>query len=203
MVQEPIVLEKKESIAILTLNRPEKLNALNRLMIGELLMAFDEVRKDDTTRVLIITGSGHGFCSGYDVSEMDSIFDEEIYKSMEWKHFEPIGLSMLQLLNIGKTTIAAINGAVAGAGFSLSLLCDFRVASVNAKFTTAFVKRGLIPDCGATFMLPRIIGLPKALELCYSGDVIDAYEAEKIGLVTKVVLGERLIDECMQLYIAT
>ncbi len=200
MKYEGFSLEREEGIAILTLNRPEKLNALTkRMMDTDLPAAMEEVGKDDDIKVLIITGTGRGFCPGADVSELAK--GVVVGRGgTRWQNLEPIGASFaLSVRNLDKPTIAAINGVAAGAGVSLACLCDIRIASENARFGLAFVLRGLIPDCGATHTIPRLIGTSRALELMLTGDLIDAKEAERIGLVNKVVPQEELMKVAKQL----
>jgi len=195
MEYEGLILEKRENIAILTLNRPERLNALTERMITVLFPEiFRELQEDNEVRVLIITGAGKGFCSGADVAELGSVDDtrklEEVQESVQL----PSGFPQL-LYNLHKPVIAAVNGVAAGAGLSIALLSDLRIASENARFSFAFVRRGLIPDCGCTFLMPRLMGAAKSFELMYTGDIVDAKEAERIGLVNKVVPQHSLMDE--------
>jgi 2-(1,2-epoxy-1,2-dihydrophenyl)acetyl-CoA isomerase len=199
MDYEGFKLEKMEGIAVLTLNRPDRLNALTEKMIGVAVPeVLEELNRDDSTRALIITGVGKGFCAGADVSELGSMTQ----LSADWKRhdkLQPLGGFALLLYNMEKPVIAAVNGIAAGAGFSIALLSDIRIASENARFIMAFVNRGLVPDCGATFLLPRLIGEAKSLELMYTGDIINAKEAERIGIVNKVVPHDKLMDESVAL----
>jgi 2-(1,2-epoxy-1,2-dihydrophenyl)acetyl-CoA isomerase len=200
MGYEGFILEKEGSIATITLNRPDKLNALTKKMMeDDLPAAFEEVRKDESLRVLIITGTGRGFCSGADVAEIA----EGVILGKggpRWSRLEPLGGNLvLSLYNIDKPVIGAINGMTAGAGVSLALLCDIRIASENARFNLAFVLRGLVPDCGATYTLPRLIGVSRALELMFTGDTIDAQEAERLGLVSRVVPQDELLKVSREL----
>lgn len=200
MVYEGFNLQKENGIAILTLNRPEKLNALTKKMFEtDLPEALGKVRKDDEIKVLIITGTGRGFCSGADVSELaaGAVVGRGSYR---WLLVEPFGGSFVNALSkMEKPVIGAINGVAAGAGLSLSMLCDIRIASENARFSLAFVLRGLIPDCGATYTVTRLIGVSRALELMFTGDVIDAREAERIGLVNRVVPQDQLMPVTKEL----
>lgn len=195
MKYEGLIFEKKEGVALLTINRPERLNALTAKMLTvSFPELFMKIQEDDTIRVLIITGAGGGFCSGIDVKELGSIDDIGILEVIQEKIQLPSGFP-LSLYCLYKPVIAAINGVASGAGLSLALLADIRIASENARFNLAFIRRGLIPDCGCTFFMPRFVGAAKSFELMYTGDIIDAREAERIGLVNKVVPQNDLIDE--------
>lgn len=196
---EGLELEKSEGIGVLTLNRPAKLNAITVEMgaVG-LSKLLREIQEDDDIRVLVITGAGRGFCAGADVSTLASL-TQLASKLKRQEKLQAVGAFALQLYDLDKPVIAAINGVAAGAGVSIALLSDIRIASENARFGMVFVDRGLIPDCGATFLMPRMLGTGKSFELMYTGDIIDAKEAERIGLVDKVVPHDRLMDETMSL----
>jgi 2-(1,2-epoxy-1,2-dihydrophenyl)acetyl-CoA isomerase len=196
---QDIILEEKDGIAVLTFNRPDKLNALTLVGREEITQVFEQIRDDEKIRVLVITGAGGAFCAGADVGRLkkDVIITSE---ERSQKHFlRPIGFHGRALANIGKPTIAAVNGVAAGVGVSLALICDIRMASENARFAFSFVKRGLSPDTGSSYFLSRLIGLGRAFELMYTGDTIDAREADRIGLVNRVVPADTLIDETMAL----
>jgi 2-(1,2-epoxy-1,2-dihydrophenyl)acetyl-CoA isomerase len=194
---EGFFVEKEGAIATLVLNRPERLNALLPTLILDFPRAIEDVRKDDDIRVLIMTGAGRAFCAGGDVSTKGS---GKTYQelSQRWSRFL-IGPVAMSLRNLEKPTIAAINGAAVGAGVSLFLACDIAIASENARFGLAFVKVGLVPDAGATYFLPRKVGIAKAIELMCTGDMIDAKEAERIGLVSRVVPHDKLMEEVKKL----
>ena len=202
MQYKTIILEKKNGMAILTLNRPETLNSWSDEMSREATDAINEIGKDENTRVVILTGAGRGFSSGIDVGvELKKIIerlpDTFFDRVMQGK---PTIVSIAsQLRSMDKPVIAAINGTAAGAGFSIALACDLRIASETAKFSMAFILRGLIPDCGGTFFLPKLIGSAKACELIFTGDTIDAAEAARIGLVNRVVPQEKLMEAAEEL----
>lgn len=194
MKYDGFILDRKEGIAILTLNRPEKLNSVTVTMLYQAFPnVLRELQEDDEVRALVITGADRGFCSGADLGQNWS--DLSPYDLRTNERLQPLGAFALALYNLEKPVISAINGIAAGAGVSIALLSDIRIASENAKFSLAFVKRGLVPDCGATFVMPRLIGTAKSFELMCTGDMIDAKEAERIGLVNKVVPHNRLMDE--------
>jgi 2-(1,2-epoxy-1,2-dihydrophenyl)acetyl-CoA isomerase len=184
---EELLLTKDNSIATITLNRPEKFNAMTTDMWRQLPKLIEEVSNDDSLKVLIITGAGKAFCAGSDAGRLASrISGEEVAKTQK-ELTAPIGAEVLCLAKLRKPTIAAINGVTAAAGVSIALACDIRLASDQAKFVLAWVKMGLIPDGGATYFLTRLLGSSKTLELAFTGNSIDANEAERIGLVNKVV----------------
>jgi len=212
MQYKTIILEKRSGMAILTFNRPETLNAMNVDMSEETADAIDEIGRDESTRVIIITGAGKGFCSGADVrEELARIagMQEELGETTEGGPgtiFERIMQGKPTILTIpprlrgmDKPVIGAINGIAAGGGFSIALACDLRIASEKAKFSMAFILRGLIPDCGGTFFLPKLIGSAKACELVFTGDIIDVNEAERIGLVNNIVPHEKLMETAEEL----
>ena len=182
-----LLLEKKDGIAIITLNAPDKLNALTANLRTSILQATDEVAKDDDVKVLIVTGAGRGFCSGADLSGGGAV-GAAVEPSLP-QRLEVLGPSFgaESFFKMDKPVIAAVNGVAAGAGFSLALSMDIRIASETARFVAAFVLRGLVPDCGITYWLPRTVGTSKALELMFTGDIINAAEAERLGIVSRVV----------------
>lgn len=191
---DELQLTKQDGIATLTLNRPDRMNAMTTAMWYGLRDIIEEVRDDDGIKVLIMTGAGRAFCAGSDVEGRLAarIAGEKIEKTRR-DLLEPVGFAASVVSSLGKPIIAAINGVAVGAGLSLALVCDIRIASEKARFGAAWVKVGLIPDLGATYSLPRTIGPDKALELFFTGDIIDSREAERIGLVTKVVLHDELM----------
>ena len=201
MQQRTIIVEKRNGLAILTLNRPETLNAWNDEMSREATDAISEINGDENTKVLVITGAGRGFSSGADVRE-------ELAKTPATSGAPSEGMTQdmpsfvnipLQFRRMDKPVIGAINGMAAGAGLSIALACDIRIASEQAQFSMVFVLRGLVPDCGGTFLLPQLIGSAKACELAFTGQTINANEAEQIGLVNKVVPHEKLIEATEEL----
>ena len=191
-----IVVDVKEEVATLTLNRPEELNALNSLLLQEAAEVMREMNDDDKIKALIITGAGRSFCSGADLSEKVSAADinqSGINRRERLTPFVHYGLMIKKIEEFTKPVIAAVNGIAAGGGLALALACDIRIVSEDARFASLFVRRGLVADCGTTFYLPRLVGIAKALEMMWTGDFIDAAEAYRIGLVNQVVSSENLL----------
>ena len=204
MNYETITIEKKGNIAVLTLNRPERLNAISPQMTQELLSAFNDIDDDDEIRVLVITGAGRGFCAGADVGGMAGGAQRSTGATRgaeELRQTLVRGAARVipKLQKMQKPTIAMVNGAAVGAGFDLALACDLRLGSENARFMNAFVRIGLFPGWGGTWFYPRIMGLGKALEYLYTGEFIEAEEAEKLGVLNRLVSANELEKETMAL----
>ncbi|QQZ08390.1 enoyl-CoA hydratase-related protein [Heyndrickxia vini] len=178
---ETILYEMKNQVAWITLNRPDKLNAFNEQMKIEVRNALKDAAKNPEIRSIVISGAGRAFCSGQD---LQAVKEDTDYGELLRKYYNPM---IREMAAIEKPIIAAINGTAAGAGLSLALACDFRLASANASFIEAFIHVGLVPDSGNMYYLPRIVGHAKALELAILGEKISAEEAKNIGLITKVV----------------
>jgi len=197
MPYEHLILEKNDGIATVTLNAPDKMNALTIEMRKSLIQIRGELTDDDDIRVVIVTGAGRGFCSGAD---MVGRTGGDVLPSRR-ERLMPIGpgYGSDTFFTIDKPVIAAINGACAGAGLSLALSMDIRIAAENARFGAVFVRRGLVPDCGITHWLPSTIGMSKAFEMMYTGDLIDAAEAERVGLVSRVVPADELMNTANEL----
>lgn len=191
-----IKVEIKDEVATLTLNRPDKLNCLNTPILHEMSAALTDLNKDDGVKALILTGEGRSFCSGADLSEQPYGTDKNQPGISRAEHITPFvsfGWVVKHIEDFTKPVIAAVNGIAAGGGLALALAPDIRIASENATFSSIFVKRGLVPDCGVSYYLPRLVGISKALELMWTGDKIDAREAERIGMVNKVVPHDQLM----------
>jgi len=197
---ETIVYEKKDGIATITLNRPDRLNAIGASMSQELEQALEEANSDDGVRVLIITGAGKGFCSGADLSTLGNTANETL-RGLVSRSPAAGGIRSfaLQLQNFEKITIAAVNGPAVGAGLSMALACDIRIASDRARFSQIFIKRGLIPDTGSTYFLPRVVGMARACEMAFTGDILNAEQAKEYGLVSRVVPHDDLMREANEL----
>jgi enoyl-CoA hydratase/carnithine racemase len=186
-----IVYSKETAVATITLNRPDKRNSFSPEMIGSIVQAVDDATSDDGVRVLVVTGAGQSFCSGGDVSAMADQFAGSRGEGTRDAVTE--GSLLYRLVHhFPKPTVAAVNGVCVGGGLEIALACDIRIASDRARFSEAFARRGLMPMGGGTFVLPRLIGLDRACMLIWTGDMIDAKEAERIGMVTRVVPHEDL-----------
>jgi 2-(1,2-epoxy-1,2-dihydrophenyl)acetyl-CoA isomerase len=197
---ETVILEKEGAIATLTLNRPDRLNAISPQMREDLMDSLKEVREDDDIRVLIVTGSGRGFCAGADVEALlGARASGELKKKSRLTYHDPLGPYVIQLRKLEKPTICALNGVAVGVGISLALACDIRIASENASIRPMWVRTAITPDAGATYALPRIMGTAKALEKLFTGEAIDAQEAERLGLVNSVVTQDELITAAHEL----
>ena len=185
------VFEKESGVAILTLNRPEVFNAFSPRMRDGLINAIEDADKDDSIKVLVITGAGKAFCSGGDVKASLATADTRRGPVLACDGRKgvlgPMGLPIQRLCDIDKPVIAAVNGVAAGAGLGLALACDIRIASERARFISVFARRGMVPDWGISYFLPRIIGMSKALELMWTGDEVNGKEAERLGIVSQVV----------------
>lgn len=195
MTYEQIAVDRDGSVARITLTRPDKLNALTQVMSDELCDAFEKVRDDEEVRSVLLTGAGRGFCAGQDLTEF-----EESYRAGERPdieaHLERTYHRLIPLMvETPQPVVAAVNGVAAGAGVSLAVACDIRIASEDARFTQAFVKIGLVPDSGGTWLLPRVVGYARALELSLTGDMVDARTALDIGLVSQVLPAEAFLDQ--------
>lgn len=184
-----IKLIKEEGIATILLNRPERMNALDLESLRELLRATEEVGSDEKVKVLILTGVGRAFCAGGDLnSPMYDITNPEELR----KIIVEFGKVPLNLRNMPKPVISAVNGAAVGVGLGFALAADIIIASEDARFGHAYANIGLMSDGGSIYFLPRLIGVSKACELMFTGKIIDAKEAERIGLVNQVVPADRL-----------
>ncbi len=195
MAYEQLVVERDESVVTLRMNNAARLNALSPTLTLELLNALEELRDDSTARAIILTGEGRGFSAGADLSALQEPYMKGERPKLSLFLQEGYNRLIPLLAETPKPVIAAINGVVAGAGNSIALACDFRIASEAASFTMAFVKIGLVPDAGSTYLLPRTVGMAKALELALLSDRIDAATALEIGLVNRVVPADAVLAE--------
>jgi 2-(1,2-epoxy-1,2-dihydrophenyl)acetyl-CoA isomerase len=197
MTFETIQLEARGSISLITLNRPESLNALTTKVAQEFLAAVTQAQVDGA-RVIILTGAGRAFCAGGDLREMRSM--AESGGKVEAFFDEPLQLLNKCILAIRSTPlpfIAAVNGAASGGGCNLALACDLVIAGESARFNQAFIKIGLIPDCGGSFILPRLIGWKRAAELMMTGDVVAAGDAREMGMINAVVPDSELMAQAL------
>jgi enoyl-CoA hydratase/carnithine racemase len=197
MTYEHITYDVAERIATITLNRPDKLNAYTATMGAELEDAFHAADADDDVRVVIVTGAGRGFCAGADISGGASAFDTRGGNTAMFQGAKPRsgtgGGFVGAIYNCRKPSIAAINGAAVGVGITLALPMDIRIASSEAKFGFVFARRGLVPEAGSAWFLPRLVGLDQALRWCLSGRVFGAVEAQEGGLVSEVLAPDQLL----------
>lgn len=194
MDYEMIILEKTDETATITLNRPQKRNAFNPQLLDEFVRATEDVAEDPKVKVLIITGAGSAFCSGNDFSR-NQASEENIPETLRMRQaIAAQEKQMLKLRKIPKPVIAMVNGPVIGAGLGFCFSSDIIIASENAVFGFGFVRLGLHPEAGLTFILPRVVGIARACELLFTGKAIDAKEAENIGLINLVTPRDKLLD---------
>src|SRR5438128_3652740 len=191
----PVLLETIENgVALLVMNRPDKLNSLNNELATALNQAFERVGKNESVRVVVLTGAGRAFCAGGDLGVIG-----RGREARDTKQLEPIlraGMgAVLRMRLIPQPVIAAVNGAAAGAGMNIALAADIRISADEAVFGQNFAKVGLFPDYGGTYFLPQLVGPSKAAELFYTGDMIDAQAALRLGLVNRVMPGAQLEAE--------
>ena len=198
MDYETVTLRKEDQIATLTLNRPEKLNAVNPQMIQELLSALDEVARDGGVRVLVLTGAGRAFCAGIDLTADRAPSDEtpETFRQYLRQGVQKVTLA---LHGLEIPSIASVNGAAVGLGFDWALACDIRIGSENARFMVAYTKLGAFPSTGGTYLMPRLMGLAKACEYVFTGDFLEAQKAERLGVLNRLVAADNLEEETIQL----
>ncbi len=192
MEYKDIIYTKEDGIATITLNRPDRMNSFSHAMTLSIKKAVEDCAADDSVRVLVITATGRAFCAGADVKNMAANLDQGEDKPMDKQTEENVFKLAEVLQNLEKPIIAAINGVAVGGGLDFACACDIRIASDTARFAEVFIRRGLIPGAGGTYFLPRLVGMDKACLLIWTGDMIDAREAERIGLVTKVVPHDEL-----------
>lgn len=192
---EAIQVNTQDHVCTITLNRPDKYNAVNDALSTELGDALKAAERDPGVRVIVLTGNGKAFCSGQDLGDLKAKYVPGHVPHLGadlHKRYNPI---VTRMASMDKPIIAAVNGVAAGAGCSLALACDMRIAAQEASFIEVFINVGLIPDSGSTWFLPRLVGLGKAMELCTTGAKVDADEALRIGLVNRVVPGASLMEE--------
>jgi enoyl-CoA hydratase/carnithine racemase len=196
---DTITLSVEAGIGVVTLNRPEKLNAYNRHMLGELIRCFDYTEKDDDVRVVILTGAGRAFCSGMDMTDGAGAFnlpsaavtpDQDVG---EGRYRDGAGILTLRIYDSVKPVIVAVNGPAVGVGVSIQMAADIRIASTTAFFSFAFVRRGVVPEAASSWFLPKHVGMGTALKWCLTGSTVSAEEAFRTGLVQAVYPPEELL----------
>ena len=198
MANETVLLSQQGSVATLTLNRPECLNALNESLCAGLKDKLDAVSRDPSVRAVVITGAGSGFCSGGDIKMLAEL--RKSHHSVAFRDFLEAGHRLVRdIRSLPMPVVASINGPAVGGGMNLALSCDLRIASDRAIFSQAFVNIGLHPDWGGTFFVPRLLGTGRATEMLFLGDPVGAKEARSLGLVNSVVPHEELANETRQL----
>jgi 2-(1,2-epoxy-1,2-dihydrophenyl)acetyl-CoA isomerase len=197
---EHITFEQREHVGLITLNRPEKLNAWTATMEREFIDIVNRAAFDHSVRVLVVTGAGRGFCAGADISGWSSQMSPGEERRPTSSLIAQDGSPEVPIaLTRGKPVVAAINGPAIGIGLTMALSCDVRIASEQATFSARFVKVGLTPECGSTRYLPLVAGLSNALYLAMTGRIIDASEAKERGLVDRIVSHDQLLPEAMAL----
>ncbi len=199
-LQEILYDKGDDGVAVITLNRPEKMNAFTSRMIAEWAWAIEEAKLDDEVRAIIVTGSGRAFCSGMDVQQEargEGVLRTETAGPAERRNALRYNVHRVPraLMTLDKPYIAAINGAAVGAGMDMASMADMRFAADNARFGMAYVRMGIIPGDGGAFYLGRILGIAKSLELIWTGEIIDAQKALEMGYVTKVFPADSLLEE--------
>jgi len=209
MAYRALILEKEGAVAIITLNRPDAGNSFDFRLMEEIDAVLRDVAEDRKIRAVILTGAGKYFSTGVDLKMFTNAEalvgkEGEVEDKITADDDQTYGKgtvvgAVIRMRNMSKPVIGAINGPVAGAGFSLVLGCDIRIASDRARFSMVFVKRGIVPDTGGSFTLPRVVGLPKACEMIFTGDMVDAVGAERIGLVNRVVPHDDLMKAAKEL----
>jgi 2-(1,2-epoxy-1,2-dihydrophenyl)acetyl-CoA isomerase len=199
MTYEHLLVERDGHIAVVTLNRADKLNAISRDLHREMVAVCAELQADDTVRAIIWTGAGRGFCSGADLTGPRPAEAPAPSRQEQLDEYGWVGAQAIAVYRLDKPTIAAVNGVAAGAGMSLALACDLRIGSESARFKVVFIERSLSPDSGLSYFLPRIVGYSRACDLVYTSRTVDADEAHRIGLLDRLVPGERLLDEAKEL----
>jgi 2-(1,2-epoxy-1,2-dihydrophenyl)acetyl-CoA isomerase len=193
MTYDHLLISTTNGVRTIMLNRPERLNAVNPRLADELPRAIDDAATDDAVRVIVITGAGRGFCAGLDLSEPPALPDATLRERLDplaW-----VGRWVVASVQCEKPLIAAVNGAAAGAGFGLALACDIRVVARSARVTAGYVRRGLSPDAGVSYMLPRLIGLARATDILLTGRDVDADEALRVGIAAAVFDDASFADE--------
>jgi 2-(1,2-epoxy-1,2-dihydrophenyl)acetyl-CoA isomerase len=191
-LSEPtVLLTLGDGIATITMNRPDRLNAMTEAMHGELAQVLDRIELDRAIRAVLLTGAGRGFCSGQDLNDSATLERSDLGETLD-RFYNPL---VRRLKSLDRPVVAAVNGVAAGAGANLALACDIVIAAKSAIFVQAFIKIGLIPDAGGTYMLPRLVGQARALGLAMLGDEISGEQAAAWGMIWKAVDDDKVLDE--------
>ena len=194
---QDLLYDVKDQVAVITLNRPERLNALTPAMREGILQAVTAADQDADVRVIVLTGAGRGFCSGGDVKAMNKARATGAVNPLEDKIAPVRDRAVLAMRNANKPVIAAVNGPAAGAGMNIALACDIRIMSTEAKMGQTFSRRGLHPDWGGTYFLPRLIGVAKAAEMIWSGRMVSAQECLELGIVSQLSEPDDLMKDVL------
>ncbi len=190
---ETLKVEVAEGVAVVTLNRPEKLNPLSMQMLGELLTAFTALRDDAAVKVVVLTGAGKAFSAGGDINDM---LGGKL--QLDYVAGRTLGKTILAIQGLEKPVICALNGIAAGGGAGLVLACDVIYASEKARFSEIYANIGMVPDCGNLWLLPRVVGPHKAKELCFTAEIIDAQELYRLGIAQRLFSPEELMPKVME-----
>ena len=194
MPEKTVLFEKRGSIAVVTLNRPQSLNALSADLVGECILTLHTLEHDDAVRVVVLTGAGRAFCAGGDLGSLDALTTAD-----ERRRFIAKAATIAKLLAaMSKPVIAMVNGVAAGAGFNLAMACDLAYAAEGVRFIQSFANVGLSPDCGGFYFLPKTVGLAKAKELMFTARPVEAAEAKELGIVNDVFPPEELETNVMR-----
>jgi 2-(1,2-epoxy-1,2-dihydrophenyl)acetyl-CoA isomerase len=187
-----LVETSAEGVRTLTLDRPDKLNAVNGALASSFSSAVADAAAEDDVRVVVITGAGRAFCAGLDLSEPPTLPSSTRVERLD--PYAWVGTWVRSVVHCEKPVIAAVNGVAAGAGFGLALACDLRIVAASARMTAGYVRRGLSPDAGVTYFLPRHVGLARASDILLTGRDVDADEAMRIGMATEVIADDAFVD---------
>lgn len=190
---ETLAVAIDEGVAVVTLNRPERMNPLSMKMLDELEVAFRDLRVDDDVKVVILTGAGKAFCAGGDLDDMSGG-----KLKLDYVKGRILGKTIIAIQGIEKPVICALNGIAAGGGAGVALACDIIYASEKAKFSEIYANIGMVPDCGNLWLLPRVVGPYKAKELCFTAEIIDAQEMYRLGIAQKLFAPEELMPKVME-----
>lgn len=192
------LVERDGPVMVVTFNRPERMNSMGGTLLSEFLAALEEGRRDDRVKAFVVTGAGRAWCAGADLQAMGAGGgNEHARRFAALDDIGDVGRVVLAMHHCDKPLIAAVNGVAVGGGFGLCSAFDIRIASEEARFSTIFIKRALAPDCGLSYFLPRLIGPEKAADLFFSGRMVDAREALALGIVSKVVPADQLMETAL------
>ncbi|KUO94803.1 enoyl-CoA hydratase/isomerase family protein [Ferroacidibacillus organovorans] len=196
---EELKIAQIDGVRVITLNRPERLNALHEALADELVKALADASRDDEVRVVVLTGAGRGFCAGLDLTSQSLEKESQRSRAVQLDPLGWVGRQALAVTACDKPVIAAMNGIAAGAGLALALACDLRYIAEDATLTTGYIRRGLSPDAGVTYFLPRLCGMADATELIMTGRTVTADEANALRIVNRVFARATFQEEVMKI----